>query len=150
MICIECELLQFLNTGNDIAARETCPCIWIINPRETGKVLQHVMSHGKVVPLSSVFTGDTLSGKQECLPDDPSLIAAGIVPGTDASLTMQEDSHGVHGHGHHSSSSLASAGGGGSVGGGLRQHSPPSRPPTRARSISGELGKLCVYTGDVV
>ena len=35
---------QFLpQTGNDLAARETCPCIWIVNPAETGKVLQHLL-----------------------------------------------------------------------------------------------------------
>ena len=34
---------QFLNTGNDLAARETCPCIWITSPRETEKILEHVL-----------------------------------------------------------------------------------------------------------
>lgn len=36
---------QFLNTGNDIAARDVSPCIWISNPSETGKILQHVLRH---------------------------------------------------------------------------------------------------------
>jgi len=31
---------QFLRTGNDVAAREKSPCIWIINPNETLKVLE--------------------------------------------------------------------------------------------------------------
>ena len=26
---------QFLNTGNDYAARDICPCVWIVNPTET-------------------------------------------------------------------------------------------------------------------
>ena len=26
---------QFLNTGNDYAARDVCPCIWITSPDET-------------------------------------------------------------------------------------------------------------------
>lgn len=34
---------QFLNTGNDLAARETCPCIWITSPRETEKILEHIL-----------------------------------------------------------------------------------------------------------
>lgn len=34
---------QFLNLGNDHAARESCPCIWIVNPRETEKILSHVL-----------------------------------------------------------------------------------------------------------
>jgi IMP and pyridine-specific 5'-nucleotidase len=43
---------QFLNTGNDLAARETTPCIWIINPRETGKILQRVLKFKKIAPIS--------------------------------------------------------------------------------------------------
>lgn len=31
---------QFLNTGNDFAARDICPCIWIINPEETTYLLK--------------------------------------------------------------------------------------------------------------
>jgi IMP and pyridine-specific 5'-nucleotidase len=36
---------QFLTTGNDIAARATSPCIWIISPKETEKILQHVIQY---------------------------------------------------------------------------------------------------------
>ena len=31
---------QFLKTGNDVAARECSPCIWIIRPQETFKILE--------------------------------------------------------------------------------------------------------------
>ena len=31
---------QFLNTGNDYAARACAPCIWIINPKETTYILK--------------------------------------------------------------------------------------------------------------
>ena len=31
---------QFLNTGNDFAARAVCPCIWITNPTETTYILK--------------------------------------------------------------------------------------------------------------
>lgn len=41
---------QFLNTGNDLAARFASPCIWIHNPHETGKVLQHVLKHLERLP----------------------------------------------------------------------------------------------------
>ena len=34
---------QFLNTGNDVAARDVCPCVWIVNPTETRQVLKHVL-----------------------------------------------------------------------------------------------------------
>lgn len=43
---------QFLGTGNDFAARETSPCIWIINPGETEKILSHLL---RVLGLPSVF-----------------------------------------------------------------------------------------------
>ena len=31
-------------TGNDVAAREASPCIWIISPKETLKVLEILLS----------------------------------------------------------------------------------------------------------
>ncbi|KAL7579916.1 hypothetical protein ACA910_004919 [Epithemia clementina (nom. ined.)] len=34
---------QFLNTGNDYAARAVCPCIWIINPKETTYILKSIL-----------------------------------------------------------------------------------------------------------
>jgi IMP-specific 5'-nucleotidase len=34
---------QFLNTGNDYAARAVSPCVWIINPQETTYVLKSIL-----------------------------------------------------------------------------------------------------------
>ena len=34
---------QFLNTGNDYAARSVCPCIWITNPDETTYILKSIL-----------------------------------------------------------------------------------------------------------
>ncbi|KAL3905625.1 MAG: hypothetical protein SGILL_009603, partial [Bacillariaceae sp.] len=34
---------QFLNTGNDYAARDVCPCIWITSPEETTYVLKTIL-----------------------------------------------------------------------------------------------------------
>ena len=34
---------QFLNTGNDYAARAVSPCIWIINPNETTYILKSIL-----------------------------------------------------------------------------------------------------------
>lgn len=34
---------QFLNTGNDFAARDICPCIWICNPDETTYILKSIL-----------------------------------------------------------------------------------------------------------
>lgn len=40
--CLPC--VQFLSSGNDYAARQVCPCIWITSPRETEKILEHVLN----------------------------------------------------------------------------------------------------------
>jgi IMP and pyridine-specific 5'-nucleotidase len=34
---------QFLNTGNDFAARDICPCIWITSPDETTYILKTIL-----------------------------------------------------------------------------------------------------------
>ncbi len=39
---------QFLNVGNDISARTVCPCLWIVNPNETAKMLLHVLDYAKI------------------------------------------------------------------------------------------------------
>ena len=41
---------QFLNTGNDYAARQTCPCIWITSPDETTYILKSILRLAGVVP----------------------------------------------------------------------------------------------------
>jgi hypothetical protein len=126
MVTCVCCSLQFLNTGNDIAARETCPCIWIINPRETGKVLQHVMRYGKVTPLKTLQMQQSF--RQPAV--DMTMITAGGGPGTVASApNSRPASTAVTGL-------SVNGGGGGSAGAG--------------RSLEGEMGTVCVYTGDTV
>jgi len=34
---------QFLNTGNDYAARDICPCVWITSPEETTYILKTIL-----------------------------------------------------------------------------------------------------------
>jgi IMP and pyridine-specific 5'-nucleotidase len=34
---------QFLNTGNDYAARDVCPCVWVTSPEETTYVLKTIL-----------------------------------------------------------------------------------------------------------
>ena len=34
---------QFLNTGNDYAARDVCPCVWITSPIETTYILKSIL-----------------------------------------------------------------------------------------------------------
>ncbi|OEU12137.1 IMP-specific 5-nucleotidase [Fragilariopsis cylindrus CCMP1102] len=44
---------QFLNTGNDYAARQTCPCIWITSPDETTYVLKSILRLAGIVPTTA-------------------------------------------------------------------------------------------------
>eukprot|EP00980_Cylindrotheca_fusiformis_P012632 scaffold3084_cov144-Cylindrotheca_fusiformis.AAC.80 len=60
---------QFLNTGNDYAARDICPCIWITSPDETTYILKQILK---------------LSGINYIL--DNESVAAGILSGGSASL----------------------------------------------------------------
>lgn len=41
---------QFLNTGNDYAARDVSPCIWIINPQETTYILKTILRLAGISP----------------------------------------------------------------------------------------------------
>ena len=41
---------QFLNTGNDYAARDTCPCIWITSPDETTYILKSILRLAGIAP----------------------------------------------------------------------------------------------------
>ena len=41
---------QFLDTGNDYAARVVVPCVWIINEKETVQVLKHVLRDALELP----------------------------------------------------------------------------------------------------
>jgi len=49
---------QFLNTGNDYAARKTCPCIWITNPDETTYVLKSILRLAGIVVATEVTTAE--------------------------------------------------------------------------------------------
>ena len=69
---------QFLSIGNDYAAREKSPTIWITSPKETIKVLEHLVKFmGIEMPISSteishqdtdskmdVYTGEGLGVKK--------------------------------------------------------------------------------------
>jgi hypothetical protein len=44
---------QFLNTGNDFAARDVCPCIWITSPEETTYILKTILRLAEV-PITIV------------------------------------------------------------------------------------------------
>ena len=42
-----------------MAARETCPCIWITNPRETEKILEHILKFMEILVTPSVTAPQT-------------------------------------------------------------------------------------------
>lgn len=57
---------QFLNTGNDYAARAVCPCIWITSPDETTYILKTILRLGGVsyhleneMEASAILSGST-------------------------------------------------------------------------------------------
>jgi len=45
---------QFLNTGNDFAARSVCPCVWITSPEETSYILKSILRLAGV-PLMAIL-----------------------------------------------------------------------------------------------
>mmetsp|Transcript_30432 Transcript_30432/g.51892 ORF Transcript_30432/g.51892 Transcript_30432/m.51892 type:complete len:618 (+) Transcript_30432:293-2146(+) len=48
---------QFLNTGNDFAARSVCPCVWITSPEETTYILKSILRLAGV-PLMMMAAGE--------------------------------------------------------------------------------------------
>ena len=62
---------QFLNTGNDYAARDVCPCIWITSPEETTYILKTILRlAGVSLNEDSVVAASSDSKKLERAPED--------------------------------------------------------------------------------
>jgi len=88
---------QFLSVGNDYAARGSTPCIWIVSPNETIKVLEHLLEvMGIEIPVSSaemrheatedaidVYTGEGLGSPRRSAPSHAA--AAAVVESEPAS-----------------------------------------------------------------
>ncbi|KAL3779345.1 hypothetical protein HJC23_007475 [Cyclotella cryptica] len=53
---------QFLNTGNDFAARSICPCVWITSPDETTYILKSILRLAGVPLMSLVHSLDEKAG----------------------------------------------------------------------------------------
>ncbi|KAL9189591.1 hypothetical protein ACHAXT_009266 [Thalassiosira profunda] len=53
---------QFLNTGNDFAARSVCPCVWITSPEETSYILKSILRLAGV-PLMALM--NPLAGEND-------------------------------------------------------------------------------------
>jgi IMP and pyridine-specific 5'-nucleotidase len=52
---------QFLNTGNDFAARDVCPCIWITSPEETTYILKSILRLANISLTEDMNRGDRSS-----------------------------------------------------------------------------------------
>ena len=55
---------QFLNTGNDFAARSVCPCVWITSPEETSYILKSILRLAGV-PLMAILNPVDYEEKKE-------------------------------------------------------------------------------------
>ena len=66
---------QFLNTGNDYAARDSCPCLWITKPEETTYILKLILRMAGVeqidvlpdIPESSVSLSESTKPVVNCI-----------------------------------------------------------------------------------
>eukprot|EP00736_Rhodelphis_marinus_P005157 Rmarinus@m.14178 len=61
---------QFLNTGNDYAARDACPTVWITSPRETKFVLKTILTDigGKEYAKTQLRVGPNIHGNGRTTP----------------------------------------------------------------------------------
>lgn len=60
---------QFLTTGNDLAARSCCPCLWVTSPVETRFVLKAMLRHSLLLPDASLKeTSEYAASVVECPP----------------------------------------------------------------------------------
>ena len=64
LTCFPIEGDQFLNTGNDYAARDVSPCIWIINPQETTYILKSILRLASVNVASLDLVDEKADGRQ--------------------------------------------------------------------------------------
>jgi IMP and pyridine-specific 5'-nucleotidase len=53
---------QFLNTGNDFAARDVCPCIWITSPEETTYILKSILRLANISLMEDMNRGESAQG----------------------------------------------------------------------------------------
>eukprot|EP00545_Synedropsis_sp_CCMP1620_P002714 CAMPEP_0119009962 /NCGR_PEP_ID=MMETSP1176-20130426/4705_1 /TAXON_ID=265551 /ORGANISM="Synedropsis recta cf, Strain CCMP1620" /LENGTH=483 /DNA_ID=CAMNT_0006962547 /DNA_START=1 /DNA_END=1449 /DNA_ORIENTATION=+ len=68
---------QFLNTGNDYAARDVCPCIWITSPIETTYILKSILRLANISLMEDMSRGDR-SPSFDVMDGKTSTPAAGI------------------------------------------------------------------------
>ena len=74
---------QFLNTGNDFAARAVSPCIWIINPQETTYILKSILRLAGVRVILPEDHADDDSADGESTDQRPALLPTSSGGGID-------------------------------------------------------------------
>ena len=77
---------QFLNTGNDYAARAVSPCIWITNPQETTYILKFIL---RLAGVS--YTLELDDGQDDTLVGDEEATAPGSKGGGAGTLVKESD-----------------------------------------------------------
>ena len=65
---------QFLSAGNDVAARDSCPTIWITSPRETEKILEHILYYKLGLNKLKSNLTDSTHRKME-IPQSPTIFS---------------------------------------------------------------------------
>ena len=60
---------QFLNTGNDFAARSICPCVWITSPEETTYILKSILRLSGI-PLKLLHSSNTIDAQTKKIDDE--------------------------------------------------------------------------------
>ena len=63
---------QFLNTGNDFAARSVCPCVWITSPEETTYILKSILRLAGVplMALMNPLAGEKNTKEEQAATDE--------------------------------------------------------------------------------
>lgn len=64
---------QFLNTGNDFAARSICPCVWITSPEETTYILKSILRLSGIPLKSLVHSLDEIGTEKTDFEKRPSV-----------------------------------------------------------------------------
>ena len=61
---------QFLNTGNDFAARDCAPCTWITSPEETTFILKRLLAFGGGIDIDEELEKDGKTGTRGKSPNN--------------------------------------------------------------------------------
>ena len=78
---------QFLNTGNDYAARGCSPCAWITSPDETGYILRKILKYAGGIDVDPTDEGADETGAKPKVPSPTDMTRRSSLDATDPSVT---------------------------------------------------------------